>query len=54
MNAQDVIREMMHEQATDERIRMVRAVQRKRVERERTLSRRLARQTKNFMTGRVS
>ncbi len=39
--------------ATPGEVRMVQRVSRKRIERDRTLSRRLARQTKNFVVGRA-
>jgi hypothetical protein len=52
MNANEISREMMREEATSERVRMVAKVQRKRTERRRTLERRAARYAKYAVQGR--
>lgn len=53
MNAQDIAREELHDTATRERIEMIRKVQRKRVERNRTLAIRAARFAKYAEQGRI-
>ena len=52
MTTQEIIRDMMHDDATAERVRMVATVQRKRAERERTVSRRAQRAVKYLAQGR--
>jgi hypothetical protein len=52
LTQQEIARILAHDTATDERVRMVAKVQRKRAERERTVSRRTARAVKYAIQGR--
>lgn len=52
MTNAEIIRELLHEEQTAERVKMIAKVQRKRVQKERTLTIQAARRAKWAMQGR--